>query len=121
MDASLSFLIVNVLSQFMQTDKDQENFKKLLGYMADSKDGKTVGVFQKDSMVGEFCQSWKSAFDEKKFESVDIGAAIAYIIAPKEENEILTMKKACMVSVDIFSKYLKDNIMEIIDADKVRR
>lgn len=119
MNANLhSFIDVHVFS--FQNDKDQENFKKLLGYMSDSKEGKTVGVFQKDSMVGEFCQSWKTAVDDKKFENVDIGAAIAYIIAPKEESEILTMKKACMVSVDIFSKYLKDNIMEIIDADKVR-
>lgn len=88
--------------------------------MSESKGGKMVGVFQKDSMVGEFCLSWKAAFDEKKFENIDIGASIAYIIGPKEENEILTIKKACMVSVDIFNKYLKDNIMEIIDADKVR-
>lgn len=88
--------------------------------MKESRDGKTVGVFQKDAMIGDFCQSWKTALDNQKFENVDIGAAIAYIIAPKEENEILTIKKACMVSVDIFSKYLKDNIMEIIDAEKVR-
>jgi hypothetical protein len=40
-------------------------------------------------------------------------------MAPKEEPELLTMKKACVVSVDVFNKYLKDQIMEIIDSDKV--
>lgn len=39
-------------------------------------------------------------------------------MAPKEEVEILTVKKACLVSVDVFTKYLKDQIMEIIDSDK---
>lgn len=40
-------------------------------------------------------------------------------MCPKEESEILTIKKACLVSVDVFTKYLKDQIMEIIDSDKV--
>lgn len=40
-------------------------------------------------------------------------------MCPKEDAEILTIKKACLVSVDVFNKYLKDQIMEIIDSDKV--
>ncbi|KAG8036126.1 hypothetical protein G9C98_004706 [Cotesia typhae] len=39
-------------------------------------------------------------------------------MCPKEDVEILTIKKACVVSVDVFTKYLKDQIMEIIDSDK---
>lgn len=87
--------------------------------MKESKEGKRVGVFIKDNFPGEFCESWKAALKDQKFENVDIGASIALIIAPKEESEIVTIKKACIVTVDVFSKYLKDNIMEIIDADKV--
>lgn len=40
-------------------------------------------------------------------------------MCPKEDAEIHTIKKACLVSVDVFTKYLKDQIMEIIDSDKV--
>ena len=40
-------------------------------------------------------------------------------MSPKEDTEILTIKKACIVSVDVFTKYLKDQIMGIIDSDKV--
>lgn len=88
--------------------------------MKTSKSGKSiVGVFPKDSFLGEFCEAWKNAFKNENFEKVDIGAAIAFIMAPKEESEVLTIKKACLVSIDVFSKYLKDHIMEIIDADKV--
>lgn len=50
---------------------------------------------------------------------VDVSAAFAYLIAPKDDNEISIMKKASMVSVDVFNKYLKEKIMEIIDSEKV--
>ena len=54
-----------------------------------------------------------------KFTKSDVSAALALCMAAKEESEITTIKKACQVSVDIFSKYLKEQIMDIIDNDKV--
>ena len=45
---------------------------------------------------------------------------MAYIMAPKDENEINTIKKACQGCMDLFNKYLKEQIMEIVDRDKVR-
>lgn len=88
--------------------------------MKSSRNGKAVGVFSKDDFPGDFCESWQKALGDKKFENIDIGASIAYIMAPKEELELSTIKKACAVSVDIFGKYLKEHILEIIDAEKVR-
>lgn len=90
----------------------------LLDVMKKSKSGKTVGVFSKDNFPGEFCESWKAALKEKDFEQVDVSSAFGFIMSIKEESEILTIKKACLVTVDVFNKYLKDHIMEIIDADK---
>lgn len=40
-------------------------------------------------------------------------------MAPKEESEIKTIQRASQVTCDVFNKYLKEQIMEIIDADKV--
>ena len=37
----------------------------------------------------------------------------------KDEPEINNVRKASLVSVDLFNKYLKDQIMDIIDSDKV--
>lgn len=88
--------------------------------MKSSRNGKVVGVFPKDEYTGDFADGWKSSLSSEKFENVDIGASIAYIMSPKEEPELLTMKKACLVSVDIFGKHLKEQILEIIDAEKVR-
>ena len=44
---------------------------------------------------------------------------MAYVMAPKEDSEISIIKKACSGTVDIYTKFLKEQIMEIIDADKV--
>lgn len=55
----------------------------------------------------------------EKFENVDVSSSVALLMAPKEDPEIITVKKACLVTVDVFTKYLKDQIMEIIDSDKV--
>lgn len=41
-------------------------------------------------------------------------------MAPKDDPEIVLMKKAAQLTVDVYAKYLKDQIMEIIDSDKVR-
>ena len=50
---------------------------------------------------------------------MDVSNPFAYIMAPKEENELKIIQRACQVTCDVFNKYLKDQIMEIIDAEKV--
>jgi len=50
---------------------------------------------------------------------VDISTIIAYLMCPKDESEINNIRKASLVSMDIFNKYLKDEIMDIIDSDRV--
>ncbi|CAH2086775.1 unnamed protein product [Euphydryas editha] len=101
-----------------RNDHDKENFNKLLQEIKKSKSGKTLGVFAKDNYPGEFCESWKAAMKAEKFENIDVSSSIALLMAPKEDSEVITIKKACLVTVDVFTKYLKDQIMEIIDSDK---
>ncbi|XP_050666094.1 FACT complex subunit spt16 isoform X2 [Leptidea sinapis] len=101
-----------------RNDKDKENFSKLIQEIKKSKSGKTLGVFAKDNYPGEFCESWKNLMKLEKFENIDISSSVALLTAPKEDSEIITIKKACLVTVDVFTKYLKDQIMEIIDSDK---
>lgn len=99
-------------------DSDEANFKILVNAIKDSKKGKTIGVFPKDNYPGALMESWRAMLKKEDFQNVDISAAAALLMSPKEENEIITIKKACLVSVDVFTKYLKDQIMEIIDSDK---
>ena len=44
---------------------------------------------------------------------------MAVVMAVKEDAELKTIQKACQVTCDVFSKYLKEQIMEVIDNDKV--
>ncbi|KAL1500922.1 hypothetical protein ABEB36_006341 [Hypothenemus hampei] len=99
-------------------EKDGDNFKVLTKAIKASKNGKTVGHFQKDNYPGPFMDAWRAALKNENFEMVDVSASIAYLLAPKEDQEITTIKKASLVTVDVFTKYLKDQIMEIIDSDK---
>lgn len=99
-------------------DRDKPNFQKLIDAIKGSKNGKVIGVFAKDSFQGPFMTAWKGVLDAAKFETVDMSTVVAYIMSAKEDSEVSTIKKACQVSVDIFNKYLKDQVMEIIDSDK---
>jgi len=44
---------------------------------------------------------------------------MAYVMATKDEAELITMKKACQATMDLFSKFLKEQLMDLIDKDKV--
>ncbi|XP_010019678.1 PREDICTED: FACT complex subunit SPT16-like, partial [Nestor notabilis] len=52
---------------------------------------------------------------------VDISAVVAYTMAAKEEGELQLMRKAAAITSEVFSKFFKERVMEIVDADeKVR-
>ncbi|KAH3774177.1 hypothetical protein DPMN_175551, partial [Dreissena polymorpha] len=99
-------------------DKDKANFTKILEAIKKSKKGKMLGEFQKDKFPGEFMDAWRSALKGGNFEKVDVSSSLAVIMAPKEESELRLIQKACSATCDVFSKYLKEQIMEVIDADK---
>lgn len=81
--------------------------------------GKKLGWFPKEKFEGEFFSDWNKAIDEAGFDKIDAGPMVASVLAVKEENEINTIKKACEITNKIFSKYLKDQIINIIDNEKV--
>jgi len=56
-------------------------------------------VFQKDlKLSGPFLDSWRSHLAKLKFENADVSTATAFVMAAKEESEVNTIKKACMVN-----------------------
>lgn len=138
----LTYLCVS-MNIFMcyQGSNDKDSFEKLIKAIKSSKNGKLVGIFGKEKYPGVFLDAWRSEFDKENFETVsyviqyinkvsykyfnkyfikvDISSAIGYILSIKAENEITLIKKASLSSVEMFTKYLKEQIMEIIDSDKV--
>ena len=62
--------------------------------------------------------SWRSVVKKNGLDTMDMSSTFGYLMAPKEEVELSLIKKAARLSSDIFSKYLKEQIMDIIDGDK---
>lgn len=77
-----------------------------------------MGVFAKDRFPGSFMDQWRDALKKESFDTTDLTAVFGYLMAPKEDSEMSVVKKAAGLSSDIFSKYLKEQIMDIIDGDK---
>lgn len=101
-----------------KSDKDAGNFNKLLNDIQNSGSGRNVGTFPKDKFPGEFSVEWQKCFDSKKFNLMDVSTAIAYLMAPKDEQEIHILTKASFLTCELYSKFLKEEITRIIDEDK---
>lgn len=99
-------------------DKDAANIKKLIDAIKESKNGKNIGVYAKDKFSSELIDAWRKAIKEAAFEQMDMSPNMALVMSSREDSEISTVKKACNATVDVFSKYLKEQIMDIIDRDK---
>uniref|UniRef100_H2ZNP2 FACT complex subunit n=1 Tax=Ciona savignyi TaxID=51511 RepID=H2ZNP2_CIOSA len=101
-----------------EKENNDENFEKLIDAIKESSNGKSIGQFHKDKFSTKFIDSWKAALGKAEFESVDISAPLAILMAPKDESEIAMMKRAAGVSLEIYSKVFKENVKDVIDADR---
>ncbi|XP_069961297.1 FACT complex subunit spt16-like isoform X1 [Cherax quadricarinatus] len=101
-----------------KNDKDKANISKLIDAIKTSKGGSKIGVYVKDKFSSDLIDAWRKAVKDANFEQLDMSSHMAIVMSPKEESEIITIKKACSATVDVFSKYLKEQIMDIIDRDK---
>ncbi|KAI6652483.1 hypothetical protein LOD99_7497 [Oopsacas minuta] len=79
--------------------------------------GKYVGVFQKDSYSGDLIHNWKSNY-ENKFSRFDVTSAFAQLFSVKDEKELVLIQKACHTTCLLFSKFVKKEIVSIVDQDK---
>ncbi|KAM8961845.1 FACT complex subunit SPT16 [Pelodytes ibericus] len=112
---------ITLLVREKQNDGNKASFEKMIEAIRGSKKGKRIGVFSKDKFPGDFMKSWYDSMNKEGFEKVDIGATVAYTIAVKEDGELNLMKKAATITSDVFNKFFKERVMEIVDADeKVR-
>lgn len=101
-----------------KTDKDKTNFSKLIELIKSSKSGSTVGTYIKDKFSGEFLSSWRGLLKAERLEMVDVSATMAFVMSMKDDSEIKVIRKASEATNDVFNKFLKDQIIEIIDSDK---
>uniref|UniRef100_A0A8C2BU84 FACT complex subunit n=1 Tax=Cyprinus carpio TaxID=7962 RepID=A0A8C2BU84_CYPCA len=101
-----------------KNESNKVNFEKMIEAIRGSRDGKTVGVFVKDKFPGEYMKSWSDMITAEGLQRVDVSTAVAYTMAVKEDGELALMKKAAAVTSDVFTKFFKERVMEIVDADE---
>ena len=51
---------------------------------------------------------------------VDVSSEFAYMMSVKGDNEKALIKRACQATCDLYSKYVKRELINMIDDDKVR-
>ncbi|XP_043952874.1 FACT complex subunit SPT16 [Gambusia affinis] len=104
-----------------KNESNKANFDKMIEAIKGSKEGKTIGVFSKDKFPGDYMKSWNNTLSAEGLDRVDISAVVAYTMAVKEDGELNLMKKAAAITGEVYSKFFKERVMEIVDADeKVR-
>lgn len=118
-------------------DNDEKNFEEIIEQIKQSHQGKTLGVFSKDKMEGPFCEQWESCMGRHSFSTVgivattcsaprtplvaqvDISSSIGYLLAVKDTEELGLIRKACEITGKLYSKHLKDQIINIVDSERV--
>lgn len=81
--------------------------------------GGKIGYF-KEKYTNEFYQSFKSMMDKLKLTQIEISQRLAKILAVKDDTEISIIKKSCSATIELH-KYLRTQILDIIDGDKVMK
>ncbi len=58
--------------------------------------------------------------DNRRFGlQVDISGSIGYLLAVKDNEELGLIRKACEITGKLYSKHLKDQIINIVDSERV--
>ncbi|XP_055357882.1 FACT complex subunit SPT16-like [Paramacrobiotus metropolitanus] len=99
-------------------DAGSAYFGSLVDAIRQSRKGKTVGMFTKDKMDIDVYKPWNERMEKEGFAKVDVSVYIAYLMAPKDEKELVLMKKSCQASCDIFKKYYYEEVVKAIDQEK---
>ncbi|KAM7532968.1 hypothetical protein Aperf_G00000124167 [Anoplocephala perfoliata] len=104
-----------------QEDKDKENMSTLVREFSSSGNGRKLGVFTKEmarNAESAFSKLVSNAFKENGVDLIDSSALFSQLFGVKENKEIQFIKRACDATCILFSRHLKEKIMDVIDEDK---
>ncbi|CAF0939912.1 unnamed protein product [Rotaria sordida] len=99
-------------------ENDEKNFDEIIKQIKMSHQGKILGVFSKDKMEGPFCEQWQNCLNQHSLTTVDISNSIGYLLAVKDNDELSLIRKACEITGKLYSKHLKDQIINIVDSER---
>ncbi|VDD77283.1 unnamed protein product [Mesocestoides corti] len=101
-----------------QEDGDKANISKLVSEFTSSGNGEKLGYFNKEKSESEFSNAVASAIKSSAKELVDSSPIFSHVFAVKDQHEVQLLKRASDITCTIFSKHLKEKIMDVIDDDK---
>jgi nucleosome binding factor SPN SPT16 subunit len=105
------------LIQREKSDKDKANIDKLRKYLEEA--GENVGYFSKDKPNTEFAKCILEGIPANNYKPnfTDVSPPFALLFSVKLPEEIETMKKSCLASVNAW-KYLKAKLISATDLKK---
>lgn len=113
---------VSVLQRTKDADQSQKLFQEFIDTIVAISNGKErMGVFAKDKLAGAFVDEWNAALAEsaaKDYEKVDVSPDVANVMAPKDEDELRSIRTASKASLAIMSGYFVDEMSTIIDEER---
>ncbi|KAL7055726.1 hypothetical protein AAHC03_022613 [Spirometra sp. Aus1] len=120
-----AFLVVNGKSDVLysktvslQENNDKGNILKLVEAFTSSGKGQVLGHFVKEKLESDFAKACGEAVKSKAKECVDASTIFSEAFAIKDEQEIELLQKASEITCNVFTKHLKEKIMDVIDEDR---
>jgi len=99
-------------------DDDEQNLVDIIEHIKQSHEGKTLGIFAKDTVEGTFGEQWQNCLNQHNFTTVDISSSVGYLLSMKDNDELGLIRKACEITGKLYSKHLKDQIVDIVDSER---
>ncbi|KAI0981096.1 hypothetical protein GJ496_001499 [Pomphorhynchus laevis] len=121
MERSKENLPENMQLKFFERKKqdvDEQFMSEIIELMEKNSDIHKIGVLGKDKSTGPFADKWRAVINAKGWEKVDFSMHVSDMMAVKDEDEILRVKKAAELTSKLFLKYLKDKIVDIVDCEQ---
>jgi len=77
-----------------------------------------LGVFSKESHEGPVAEKWAQLCEGAGLETSDVALAVANLLAPKDEEEQVHLRKAANLSAKIMENFVHEQIEKNLEEDK---
>ncbi|KAK0169175.1 hypothetical protein PV328_012376, partial [Microctonus aethiopoides] len=96
---------VTPIKLFGRTINNTIIFEDMITIIKSSRKGEIIGVFLENENIKSI-KTWEAALAENNIGRIDMSAAVAHIMHPKEDVELLKIKKACTIIGQMFNHHV---------------
>jgi nucleosome binding factor SPN SPT16 subunit len=103
-----------VLTRGKDNAENIQTCKQIVQMIQDLK----IGVVSKEQPAGKLVNEWNTAIEGANLNTVDISAALATLLAPKDSVEVQNIKTASLITARTMTSYVAPYITSLIDNGK---